>query len=353
VLNAEGRIVGTGYTAPGGQDHAEWLALQEAGEQARGGTIFVSLEPCNGERRANGALRCSHAILEAGIREVHYALDDPTPQVAGGGLLLAQAGLKVVKGECAEEASQDFAAFFKWISSGLPYVILKYAMTLDGKIATASGDSRWVTGEAARLEVHRLRDESDAILVGVNTIIADNSALTTRLPIIEQAGLGRVARSPLRVVLDSSGRIPLTAQIVSGQLEGQTIVATANSQNFPLEKRQQLEARGIEILALPAKPCGKLDLLALLSELGKRGILQLMVEGGGTVLNSFLQPHPITERPLADKVWAFIAPKLVGGGNNAPGPLSGDGVALMSQAQTLSNVELLHFGQDILLKGDL
>lgn len=349
VLNTRGEVVGEGFTTAGGESHAEMVALRQAGESARGGTIYVTLEPCNGEYRANGDYRCSRAILEAGIREVHYALDDPNQAVAGGGARLAQAGLTVIKGECAAEATENLRAFFKWVYTGLPYVILKYAMTLDGKIATVGGDSRWITGEAARLEVHRLRDESDAVLVGVNTVLADDPALTTRLPMAEQKRLGRAVRNPTRIILDSAGRTPLAAQVVNAELEGSTIVASTDK--FPGEKRKHLEAKGIEVLKLPADNRGRVDVLELLQVMGKRGLLQLLVEGGGEVLSSFVQRQFAPNRPLADQVWAFIAPKLVGG-CNAPGPFGGEGVELMTQAFTLSNIKLEQFGNDILLKGD-
>jgi len=339
VVSAGGEVLGKGFTQPPGGPHAEVMALRQAGAAARGATLYVTLEPCNRQGRTPP---CTGAIIGAGISEVHYAVADPNPTMLGGAETLNQAGIRVFSGECAEEAAEEHEAFFKWLQTGLPFVTLKYAMTLDGKIATRNGDSKWITGEEARLEVHRLRDDSDVILVGAGTVLADNPALTTRLSPEEQARRGKTARSPLRVVLDSQGRVPLSAQIFSGELEGQTLLATTG--RIDPNKRAILEKRGIETLILPEDAGGRVALPALLTELGKRGLGRVMVEGGAEVLGSFVA------QGLADKLWAFIAPKIVGG-QTAPGPVGGAGVNLMSEALKLERVKIAQFGPDILVSG--
>jgi diaminohydroxyphosphoribosylaminopyrimidine deaminase/5-amino-6-(5-phosphoribosylamino)uracil reductase len=345
VIGMSGEIVGEGWTQPDGGSHAEFVALQQAGDKAQGGTIFCTLEPCfDLKPRHNGEPRCANAVLNARIKRVYFATYDPNPAVAHGARWLAENGVEVIAGspEIKARADEELEGFFKWVRTGRPFVILKYAMTLDGKIATRTGHSRWVSGEESRLETHRLRDESDAILVGADTVIKDNPVLTTRLPDTEIDGRGYSSHNPLRVVLDSSGRIPLSAGVLANQPEIPTLLVTTDQISY--QKLSEFENLGVEVLVLPQAGNKKVSLPHLLDELGRRGLHQLMVEGGGQVHASFI------EQKLADKAWAFIAPKFVGG-TNAPNPVSGAGVEFMQEAAELSRVTLHRFGQDILVKG--
>jgi diaminohydroxyphosphoribosylaminopyrimidine deaminase / 5-amino-6-(5-phosphoribosylamino)uracil reductase len=345
VVNANGEIVGEGWTQPDGGSHAEFVALEQAGDRARGGTIFCTLEPCfEVNLRHNGEPRCAKAILNAGIKRVFYAVRDPNPLVANGAKWLNENGVAVFEGtpEIQTRAEANLEGFLKWVRTNRPLVILKYAMTLDGKIATRTGHSRWIAGEESRLETHRLRDESDAILVGADTVIKDNPALTTRLPAEEVARRGYAVHHPLRIVLDSSGRIPLTADVLANQPEIPTLYVT--TAQISRQKLAEVENTGVEVLVLPVDDTKRVSLPDLVAELGRRGLHQLMVEGGGQIHASFI------EQKLADKAWAFIAPKIVGG-STAPNPVGGQGVEFMHQAAELNRVTLHSFGQDILVKG--
>jgi diaminohydroxyphosphoribosylaminopyrimidine deaminase/5-amino-6-(5-phosphoribosylamino)uracil reductase len=338
VVTADGQIAGEGFTQPPGQAHAEVVALAEAGGNAMGGTLFVTLEPCASYGRTPP---CTEAIIRAGVTKVHYAVPDPNPKMRGGAEVLHEAGIEVICGPLEGEAAQAHEAFFHWLKTGRPFVIIKYAMTLDGKIATSTGDSRWVTGAEARQAVHRLRDECDAILVGVNTVLADNPELTTRLP--DDSINGRTPRNPFRIILDSRGRLPLTAKVV----QPGTLVATSNAM-LPATKNE-LETRGVEVITFPADKYGRVEILPVLAELGKRGFLQLLVEGGSLVMSSFLFGNPECR---ANKVWAFIAPKIAGG-VESPGPVGGSGVQKMAEALPLKRLNIGTYGQDILVEGYL
>ncbi|MBI2861511.1 MAG: bifunctional diaminohydroxyphosphoribosylaminopyrimidine deaminase/5-amino-6-(5-phosphoribosylamino)uracil reductase RibD, partial [Chloroflexi bacterium] len=287
VLVKNGRIVGEGLTQPPGQDHAEKVALRQAGEAARGAALFVTLEPCNHFGRTPP---CTTALIAAGIDEVHAATIDPNPLVAGRGLAeLERAGIRVYIGQHEQEARRLNEAFFKYITTGLPFLIAKYAMTLDGKIATVTRDSRWVTGDAARERVHQLRAQCDAIVVGVGTVIADDPQLTARPN-------GKMAeRQPLRVIVDSRGSIPPSAAVLNPELPGRTLIAT--TEQMPAERRSALESRRAEVLFLPERE-GKVDLVALLRELSRREIISALLEGGGTLIASAFRAG------LVDKVLA-------------------------------------------------
>jgi len=292
----------------------------------------VNLEPCNHYGRTPP---CSEAILAAGIAEVHMAMLDPNPRVNGQGRArLEAAGLRTVLGECAAEAQELNEAFTTYITAGRPFVIVKYACSLDGKIATASGHSRWISGEAARRRVHELRDTVDAILVGAATVIADDPLLTTRLP----DGTGH---HPLRVIADSRGRVPLHARVFDPALPGKTLVAATTA--FPPERHAALAERGVEVLLLPPDEHGRVDLAALLAELGRREVVSLLVEGGGTLLGALLRAR------LVDKVLAFIAPLLIGG-RQAPGAVGGEGFDL-AEAPRLARLRVEHVGEDVLISG--
>lgn len=333
VVVREGRIVGEGYHQKAGTPHAEVHALQAAGELARGATLYVNLEPCDHYGRTPP---CTEAILSAGIAEVHIAMLDPNPLVNGRGRArLEAAGLRTVVGECAAEAQELNEAFTTYITAGRPFVVAKFACSLDGKTATAGGESRWISGEAARRRVHELRDTVDAILVGAATVIADDPLLTTRLP-------ERKGRHPLRVIADSRGRVPLSARVFDPALPGKTLVAATAA--WPAERCAALSERGIEVLFLPSDAHGRVDLAALLAELGRREVVSLLVEGGGTLLDALLRAR------LVDKVLAFIAPLLIGG-RQAPVAVGGEGFVRLADAPRLARVRVEQVGDDILISG--
>jgi len=328
VIVKDGEIVGGGFTQPPGGPHAEVVALERAGEGATGAVMFVTMEPCNTFGRTPP---CTRALIHAGIASVHMATLDPNPRVRGGGKKeLEQAGITARLGEHAQEALELNDAYVKHITTGLPLVAAKFAMSLDGKIATRRRDSRWVTGPQARAFAHRLRFWSDAVMVGVNTVLADDPHLTAR---DEQ---DNVIKAPLRVVVDSSGRTPPGARVFQGP--GKTLLAVARpglGEKYP-------EA---ELAELPA-PGGRVDIEGLLSLLGKRGIIQVLVEGGGELLGSLF------DRGLVDKVYAFIAPVIVGGRAAVPA-VGGEGVETLAQASRLEGVHQEQLGEDLLVWGYL
>lgn len=331
VVVADGRIVGEGVTEPPPGAHAEVVALRAAGEKARGATLYVTLEPCNHHGRTPP---CTQAIIDAGVAEVHYAVADPDPNVAGGGrAALEAAGIRVVEGEGEAEARRINEAFFKHRTTGLPFVIAKFAASLDGRIAAASGDSRWVSGPETHAWAHRLRTRIDAILVGSSTIVVDDPLLTARPDGVD------APRQPLRVVVDTRGRTPPMAQVFTGPAK--TLVAT--SDHAPPEWRAAIEARGAEIVSFPLAD-DRVDLRALLEELGKRDILTLLIEGGGVILGSFF------DAGLVDKVHAVIAPMIVGAAD-APAAVAGVGAERMADALRLRDVTVERLGEDILVTG--
>ena len=333
VLVKDGEIVGQGFHPRAGEPHAEIFALRQAGERARGATLYINLEPCCHYGRTPP---CTEALIRAGVAEVRMAMEDPNPLVHGKGrAALEAAGIRTFVGDHEAQAHQLNEAFVKYITTGRPFVTVKFAMSLDGKIATSTGESRWITGEAARRRVHELRDVSDAICVGVNTVLADNPRLTTRLdkPDVEH---------PLRVILDSQGRAPLAARVFDPALLGKTIVAT--TQAMPARHRATLEVQGVEAWVLPSDDQGRVDLAALLDRLGERELTSLLVEGGGSVLASFF------ERRLVDKVMAFVAPLIIGG-QDAPTPVKGAGVSRLADALRLERVSVERVGEDVLVVG--
>ena len=325
VVARDGEVVGEGWTRPPGQAHAEIVALQNAGDQARGATLYVTLEPHNFHGRTPP---CTQKIIDAGITEVYAATLDPNPQVAGRGVtVLRDAGIAVHVGDGEDEAKELIEPHAKYITTGLPFVTVKFAASLDGKIATRTGDSKWITGEESRAYVHQLRAASDAIMAGINTVLADDPQLTARNP-----DGTTLPRQPLRVIVDSRGRIPHDARLLSET--GNTLVAVAES---------RLTIPGVEIVSLPASD-GKVDLNALMHELGRREITSVFVEGGGTLIGSLFDLR------LADKVVAFIAPVIIGG-QSAPSPVGGQGAERMADTLRLSRVTLQHFGDDVAITG--
>ena len=336
VVVKEGRIVGRGYHREAGEPHAEVLALQEAGPDARGAVMYVTLEPCVHYGRTPP---CVDAILAAGIREVHIATLDPNPIVHGQGVQrLREAGVRVFVGEGAEQARVLIEGFAHWIHTRRPWVVAKLAMTVDGKVATRKKHTRWITGPQARLWVHRLRDTVDAILVGRATVEADDPQLTTRLP--DKTDV----HHPLRVILDSRGRLPLDARVFQPTLPGQTVLVATHA--LPPERRAALEAQGVEVWLLEADPQGRVSLPALLDALGARGVTTLLVEGGPTVLGSFLDQN------LLNKIHALVAPVLFGG-KDAPSPIHGLGVERADQGLRLQRVRYEQVGEDLLITGYL
>jgi diaminohydroxyphosphoribosylaminopyrimidine deaminase / 5-amino-6-(5-phosphoribosylamino)uracil reductase len=321
VLDAEGLLAGEGYHREAGQMHAEEEALAAAGDRARGGTIYVNLEPCSHEHRSPS---CAQAIIDAGVRRVVASMADPDQRVRGGGFrLLESAGVETAVGVHEERAARLNEFYIKHRMTGRPFVTAKFAMSLDGKIATHTGESRWITNEEARANAHRLRHIHDAILVGINTVIADDPELTVRLD-------GAESRQPLRVVVDSQLRIRQSARIVGPN----TLIATT----------RQGRMGAAEVVHLPAGADGRVSLPALLDELGGRGILSLLVEGGAEVHASFFADG------LVDKVYAYIAPRLIGG-RDAPGPLGGKGAEHLVGSTLLQEMDLTKLGDDLLVTG--
>lgn len=336
VIARDGQVVGEGYHRRAGEAHAEVIAIQAAGEAARGAALYVTLEPCNHHGRTPP---CSEAIINAGISQVYYAVPDPNPQVrGGGGRRLQEAGIQVHAGLCAAEARQLNRFFFHHAATGRPYVIAKFAASLDGKIATRAGDSQWITGPEARRMGHQLRHLCDGIVVGAGTAVADNPRLTTRLPDKPQA------RHPLRILLDSRGRVPLDARLFQPDLPGETLVATTTQ--MPHARQEALARRGTDCLILPANGDGQVALRPLLDELGRRGLNSLLLEGGGQLLGSFFAAG------LVNEVWAFLAPLIIGG-DDAPGAVRGPGAARLVGAWQLQNVRVETIGRDILVRGAL
>jgi diaminohydroxyphosphoribosylaminopyrimidine deaminase/5-amino-6-(5-phosphoribosylamino)uracil reductase len=336
VLVRDGEVVGEGATLPPGQAHAERVALDAAGARARGATLYVTLEPCSHWGRTPP---CAGALVDAGVATVHLATLDPNPGVAGRGRAwLERAGIETTVGDGQDEARALNADFARWITTRRPYVVAKLATSLDGKIATRTGESRWITGPEARAEGHRLRDRVDAILVGVGTVLADDPELTTRLP-----DAGRPLHHPLRLVLDSTGRTPLAARLLGRDLPGRTAICT--TERSAPAWRGAVAAAGAEVLVLPERE-GRVDPEALLDALGRRGVTSLLVEGGATVHGAFF------DAGLVDRVVAFVAPLVIGGAG-APSPVGGKGPASLAEAGRLLEAEVRRVGVDTLIAGVL
>lgn len=327
VVVRDGEIVGRGHTAPAGGPHAEVRAIADAGPRAQGADLFTTLEPCDHHGRTPP---CTEAILAAGVARVFAGSADPNPLVDGRGVRrLRELGIPVWTGVLAVETDALNRPFFKAMRVGLPWVTLKAAVSLDGKLATASGDSRWVTGEAARTEVHRLRNVVDAVLVGSGTVRADDPALTTRLP--EGGG-----RDPLRVVLDSGLQLLPRRKLFHLASDARTLLVHVEGQGG--ERAPALTAAGADLLAVPGRP-GEVDLEATLRALLRRDVLHLLVEGGPMVFAAFIRAG------LADALVLHLAPKLVGGdGLSWLGPL---GLERMVGARSLRVESVRSLGEDL------
>jgi len=334
VIVKNGAVIGEGATQPPGGPHAERVALDHAGEAARGATMYVTLEPHNFQGRTSP---CTVAIIEAKISEVHIATIDPNPQVNGTGIGdLKAAGIKTTLGDGERESRRINEAYIKWVTAKRPYVYAKFAMSLDGKIATRTGDSKWITSEAARAKAHELRSIVDAIMVGANTVHRDDPRLTARL-----SGDAPAKRQPLRVIVDSRGRTPAAAKLL--QEPGKTLIAV--TANAPTSTWSNLIGAGAEVIVAP-EANGKVDLNHVLDVLGKRSVTSVLVEGGGELLASLF------EQQLVDKVYAFIAPIIVGG-REAVTPVEGKGIRKIAEALRLKERTMTHLGDDLLIEGYL
>jgi diaminohydroxyphosphoribosylaminopyrimidine deaminase/5-amino-6-(5-phosphoribosylamino)uracil reductase len=330
VVVRDGRAVGEGWHRRYGEAHAEVNALVEAGPAARGATLYVTLEPCCHHGKTPP---CTDAVLRAGIARVVAALEDPFPQVAGqGAARLRAAGVAVELGPGAAEARRQNAPYLKLLATGRPYVHAKWAMTLDGKIATRAGDSKWISNDASRRRVHVLRGRVDAVVVGLGTVRADDPLLTARPP---------GPRTPARVVLDSRGALPLTSRLVQTAREAPVVVVTAGPP--PRAREEELRAAGCEVLAVAAE-AGRPAVAALLDELGRRRLTNVLVEGGSEVLGSFLDAGAV------DEVHVFIAPRLAGGAA-ARTPMAGRGVETIAATVPLDPWEVEQVEGDLYVHG--
>ena len=334
VVVKDGIIVGQGYTQPPGSLHAEVVALKQAREQARGGVMYVTMEPCCHYGRTPP---CTQEIIAAGIAEVHMAMIDANPLVSGRGKdELEGKGIKVYLGEHEEEAKKLNEAYTKFITTGMPFVTVKFAISLDGKIATRSGDSKWISGDESRKYVHNLRYTSDAIMAGANTVLVDDPQLTTR----SCGGRGGTARKqPLRVIVDGKGRTPLTARVF--RQPGKTLLVLGRLAT-PEEKTVFAQV-GAEVLELPSDE-ERVDLEKLLKALGEREITSILVEGGGILLGSLF------DCGLVDKVTAFIAPIIVGG-KEAKTAGGGEGVDKIADSFRLERIKVKRFDEDLMVSG--
>lgn len=332
VVVRDGAIVGRGRTQPPGGPHAEVMALRAAGEQARAATVYVTLEPCAHHGRTPP---CTDALLAAGVAEVRYALRDPDPLVDGRGAhALSDAGVRVAQGDGEAAAARLLEGYIKHRRTGLPLVVVKFAASLDGRIAAASGDSRWVSGPDTLEWAHRIRPTLDAIVVGSNTVLVDNPQLTAR---VHGSTVG--VHQPVRIVVDSTGRTPLDARVLSS--EAPTLIATTEASAH--DWRVAMEGAGAEVLVLPAHH-GRVDLEALLGILGGRGMLTVLFEGGGVLLGSLF------DQRLVDRVQAVIAPLVIGAAE-APAAVVGRGAYRMVDAPRLRDVEVERLGDDTLITG--
>ena len=329
-------IVGRGYHHQAGEPHAEILALQEAGEKARGATLYLNLEPCDHFGRTPP---CTRAILDAGIGRVVAGMKDPNPLVSGRGIQrLKRAGIKVDVGILEKQCRELNAPFCKHITNRTPFVTLKAAVSLDGKVATKSGDSRWVSGEVSRAYVHRLRSTTDAVMVGIGTVLEDDPLLNVRLPGIKNA------RHPLRIIVDSRLRIPFHSQIVRTAEKYRTLVATTRVAS--IFKIERLKKTPVEVIVVKSDADGRVNLKALMKELGRRGILSILLEGGPTLNASALREK------VVDRVLLFMAPRIIGG-EKAPGMIGGGGSLRIRDTQPIKILKIRRVGPDLMIEGAL
>lgn len=332
VIVKNGRIIGEGYHPRPGEKHAEVMAIENASESIEGAEMYCNLEPCSHDTPEKRTPPCTLRVIRENIKKVHIATIDPNPHVSGHGInVLQSAGIPVETGLMAEEAMHLNEAYFKYIQTGLPFVHLKMAISLDGRIATSSSDSKWISDSAARKIVHELRHRYDAVLVGFNTVKADNPQLTVRLV---------DGRHPYRIVLDKNLSIPAHYSLVSDEFAEKTIIFTLPTADKG--KKARLESRGVVVEEVQGDHNGHLDLTAVLKALGRRGITSLVVEGGGRVFTEFINQQ------LFDKVSMFFAPIIIGRGIEAVGDL---GVTSIADAIRLQNTNYQTINDQIWVQG--
>lgn len=334
VIVKNGRVIAEGYHKKAGRPHGEIEALRKAGRRARGAQLFVNLEPCCHQGRTPP---CTEAIIESGIKEVFVGMRDSNPLVAGKGIRrLKRAGIEVHSGLLKQECRQLNEVFVKFIETGMPFVTLKSALSLDGKIATSTGESQWITGPEARERVHRMRDQVDAILVGAGTVLKDNPRLTTRLKKSKGS-------NPARVILDIRAEIPLKSKVFQRARRERVIYVTAHgTSTFRINK---LHKAGVQAYLLPDKN-GHISLKKLIKLLGQSGITSILVEGGGGLNAGALKEG------IVDKVVLFLAPMIIGG-ESAPGVVGGPGVKSLKQALNIKGLTVTPVGADWMVEGYL
>ena len=332
VLVKNGEIVGKGYHQVFGGAHAEVYAIHEGGTNCKGATLYVSMEPC---AHYGKTAPCVDAIIKAGIRKVVAAVVDPNPITSGKGIQqLKEAGIEVVVGVMEMQAKRLNLPFFKLMQKGLPYVTVKWAMSIDGKIATHTGESRWITSDESRKYAHKIRGQMDGILVGINTIVRDDPLLTCRI----EGG-----RNPKRIVVDCSALLPVNSRLLSTMNEGEVIVAVSkNAQRNRVEKLEQLGCTIVQTKDMN----GRVDLKELFQRLGEMKLTNILVEGGSRVITS------VIEGRLADRVMVFLAPIIIGG-EGAKSPVLGTGINKISEAAEIDEIEIKRFSNDIVIEGTL
>ena len=336
VIVKDGKIIGKGYHTEYGKLHAEREALADCSGSPEGAVMYVTLEPCchHGKQPP-----CTDAVIDAGISRVVIGSADPNPLVAGKGVeILKSHGIEVVEGFMKAECDAINPAFFHFIKKGMTYVVMKYAMTMDGKIATRTGASKWITSEAARKRVHEDRNRYMAIMAGIGTVLKDDPLLTCRIP---------GGRDPVRVICDTNLRIPLDSQIVQTAKKYRTLIATAEAGGSETgeDKYSALIAKGCEVLYIPVKN-GHVDLELLMKKLGEQKISSVLLEGGGTLNWSAL------EAGIVDRLQVYIAPKLFGG-KDAPSPVGGMGVGMPAEAFMAEKPKVTFIGDDILIESEV
>lgn len=330
VIVKDNRVVGCGWHRKAGTPHAEVHALNQAGELAQGADVYVTLEPC---AHYGKTPPCAKALVEAKVKNVYGGLLDVNPKVAGKGFkILEDAGIHVEYGFLQDELRKQNEVFFKWIEHKKPFVVLKAAMTLDGKIATATGQSKWITNETSRAYGYKLRDIYDGIMVGINTVIEDNPMLTSRVD---------GGKNPIRIVVDSSLKIDINANLVQDK-SAKTIIATTDKADK--DKILKLQAQDVDVIVVDKDENDKVDIEKLLDILGQQNICSILVEGGATLSGSFVA------KKLVDKVYFFIAPKIVGG-KEAKTPVAGTGILNLQEALALKDIQIEKLEEDILIIG--
>lgn len=330
VIVKDNRVVGCGWHRKAGTPHAEVHALNQAGELAQGADVYVTLEPC---AHYGKTPPCAKALVEAKVKNVYGGLLDVNPKVAGKGFkILEDAGIHVEYGFLQDELRKQNEVFFKWIEHKKPFIVLKAAMTLDGKIATATGQSKWITNETSRAYGYKLRDIYDGIMVGINTVIEDNPMLTARVD---------GGKNPIRIVVDSSLKIDINANVVQDK-SAKTIVATTDKADK--DKILKLQAQDVDVIVVDKDKNDKVDIEKLLDILGQQNICSILVEGGATLSGSFVA------KKLVDKVYFFIAPKIVGG-KEAKTPVAGTGILNLQEALALKDIQIEKLEEDILIIG--